>query len=61
MADIDYVWVRTGLDGRVQILNQDEEIVLDFLKDDIIANRIASGMNRGRKYGVSEDQHTVRA
>ena len=56
----NYVFVRIGAgDGRVGIYDQDERMVLDFLKDDRIANKIASAMNR-RKHGVPEDSDALR-
>lgn len=33
--------------GRIQILDQDDEVVLDFLGDDKVANRLAFKINAG--------------
>lgn len=40
-----YVYVNVKHDGRIQILTQDDETVLDFLTDERIANKLAHGMN----------------
>jgi len=41
-----YVYVHTQ-DDRVRILDQDDNVVLDFIKDDRIANKLACYMNLG--------------
>ena len=48
MGNEEYVYVHIGaLDGRVRILTQNDEPVLDFLSDDRIANKLACKMNIG--------------
>ena len=43
-----FVYVNVdAITGRVRILDQDEETVLDFLKDDRIANKLACHINIG--------------
>lgn len=54
-SDGNFVYVRVN-DNRVRIMNQDEETILDFLKDETIANRLARRMNI---HGIPEDCYPV--
>lgn len=58
-----YVYVNV-VDDRVRVLDQDDNTVLDFLRDDRIANKLACYMNIGilrRPNGIPQDPNSVRA
>lgn len=55
-GDGKFVYVNSR-DGRVRILTQDEEPVLDFLADERIANILARRFNI---HGIPKDPNTVR-